>query len=582
MEILIYLLKSTLILSLFILVFELFLKNETLYRANRIFLLSGIFLALILPYMNVENIVFINEYIEPISTEEIAGNNVLIESQNTEPQSFWQNINFLNLVFFLYIAVAFFFLSQFVFRLVQLTIFLKKEKTIKRKNGIRYIETHENTGPFSFFNTIVYNPKLHTNSELKLILKHEEAHVKNRHSIDVILSNLLLFINWFNPFCWLYRKRITENLEFLADRETTQKLDCSIDYQRSLLNFVKIEHRTFPVNNFHKSFIARRIQKLQQLESKKYAGLRFALILPLLTIFFFVFQVDSRAEINYIEVPTEELIKNGNIKDSVSVVAKSLKVGFVKTSEEKSFEKVRKLLKSQEIDFDYSDLKYDDNGFLTAINMSFTDKNKEKYDYSIFGDKPIPNIELVISDSFTGFKTYPDMDETFSIDRKSAIINNGHPSSSIEKHLKNIIGENDETITEENINLHIKTVEVFKNKADEPFIFINGENQKDSSASKKKVLISKNIYTENEVDKVLFTIDKNAVDVEIQNLEKFFDSTSVEFSAESIERNEKGEITKITFESNKDKEKTYTISFENQDGISPFKVGTKNGKFHIE
>src|SRR5699024_1575068 len=139
----------------------------------------------------------------------------------------------------------------------------------------------------SFFNTIVYNPKLHPKSELKLILKHEEAHVKNRHSIDVILSNLLLFINWFNPFCWLYRKRISENLEFLADQETIQKLDCSIDYQRSLLNFVIIEDRAFPVNHFHKSFIARRIQKLQKIESKKYAGLKFALILPLLTIFFF-------------------------------------------------------------------------------------------------------------------------------------------------------------------------------------------------------------------------------------------------------------------------------------------------------
>ena len=75
-----------------------------------------------------------------------------------------------------------------------------------------YVITSKNISPFSFFNFIVYNPKLFNESELQQIITHEKVHINERHSIDILLSQISCVIFWFNPLIWLYNKDLKQNL----------------------------------------------------------------------------------------------------------------------------------------------------------------------------------------------------------------------------------------------------------------------------------------------------------------------------------------------------------------------------------
>ena len=88
--------------------------------------------------------------------------------------------------------------------------------------GINYYDQYEN--PFSFFKYIVINPTLFSKEEFVHILTHERIHAKQWHSLDVLISKVFCAFFWINPISWLYRKAMLQNLEFIADNQSLEKL----------------------------------------------------------------------------------------------------------------------------------------------------------------------------------------------------------------------------------------------------------------------------------------------------------------------------------------------------------------------
>lgn len=633
METLIYLLKSSAILGLFLLVYEVFLKGETHYKANRVFLLVGIFTAGILPYLTIEHVIFVNEIITTPPVQETTTTNLFTSENNnviTQQPRFWESLDYVQLSIIFYFFVTSFFLLKFLFSLWKLRIHLKGQKDYYFKNGIKYIQTNEKAGAYSIFKNIIYNPELHTSSELALILKHEEAHVKHNHSLDMLLANLLIFLNWFNPLAWLYRKRISQNLEFIADQAATADLNSLKTYQLSLLNYIKVEPSALPVNNFHKSFIQTRIKKLQQRKSKKYASLKVGLILPLLAVFYFAFQIESRAEIIYVEEKTttsdesinseesnrlnaagnaqvesdnssvnnskseivtkkelvDEIVLSGKAESkerqvSAIEIADSVKVKIHKLTTEKSLKKIQQLLKKMnEIEFNYSNLKFDKGKNLTQIEMSITDQKGEDYHYSILGNNPIPTIQVIVSKDFTGFKTFTNKNK--SINRNSAVIINGKPDQHIDEELGEIL----RSVEKRKNNLKneqakakdlIKSVNVIKNE-DSGLIIINDQVQpesleQDESQEKPQKEISV---------KMTFKIEANTTNEELENIKRYFAKENFDFSYRVPRRNKKGEITKIKIKVEDGKGKKSSTAYQNNHGIDSFTIGIKHDEFITE
>ncbi len=179
MDVLIYIGKAAVILSLFYVVYATLLKSDTHFTTNRLFLGSGLLLSFILPFIQFDKTITI-----PAPNMNIAAYSEEIPSQVATAS---QQIDWWNIALIMYTLVTAIFLIRFAKQCYSLSLLLKKHP-ITIKNGFKFIETHEKLLPFSFFNYIVYNPALHQTKELTMILKHEKVHAHQRHSIDILLA----------------------------------------------------------------------------------------------------------------------------------------------------------------------------------------------------------------------------------------------------------------------------------------------------------------------------------------------------------------------------------------------------------
>ncbi|NGX83744.1 M56 family metallopeptidase [Aequorivita sp. KMM 9714] len=307
METIQYILKSAGILSLFYLVYTFLLKKETHFTFNRLFLFIGVLAAAILPFIQfTKTIIIETPALASFSSTETTSETLTSIAFNT-------NYSIENILLYIYVLGVIVFSLRFIYQLVSLFILLEKQPH-KQSNNCKIIEVSESISPFSFFNYIVYNPNLHTDNELGMILAHEKAHVEQLHTLDVLISNLLIIIQWFNPLAWGYKKSIVENLEYLADRTTITRINSKKEYQLALLNTSLASPLSAPTNNFYNSFIKKRIIMLNKANSNRQNAFKAMVLLPLLTIFLWSFNVNEVKK--YVEIPSENnKVKTEKVKE---------------------------------------------------------------------------------------------------------------------------------------------------------------------------------------------------------------------------------------------------------------------------
>jgi hypothetical protein len=96
-------------------------------------------------------------------------------------------------------------LGWIIVKLGSIIKLLIQAKTIQ-KTPPKLLLSNAVKGPFSFLNTIVFPTHLYRSEAYELMLTHEKIHVKQWHSLDILLTNFLLVMAWWNPFLWVYRK----------------------------------------------------------------------------------------------------------------------------------------------------------------------------------------------------------------------------------------------------------------------------------------------------------------------------------------------------------------------------------------
>lgn len=298
MEPLTYLVKSATILTMFYLIYMLFLRKETHFKAHRVYLILGVVASVLLPFLYFTQSIHIDipavEYTThpPITGLTPTHEPVVIE----EPFNWW------NVAIAGYLLGSCIMLLRLFTQLGSLWMLITTNPS-QKLNSFRYVRVNRRIAPFSFFNYIVYNPQLHSETELQMILKHEQAHAFQWHSTDILLANLLLVLQWCNPFAWLYKKSVEENLEFLADNATIVAVPDKKDYQLALVKASSARYVPSLTTNFYKSFIKKRIIMLNKRTSKKYHVLKVAAILPLLAVFLYSFNL--KQDITYNVIPSE-------------------------------------------------------------------------------------------------------------------------------------------------------------------------------------------------------------------------------------------------------------------------------------
>lgn len=147
-------------------------------------------------------------------------------------------------------------------------------------HGVRVLAVEGDNVPFSFFRWIFVQPGNHSEGELEEILAHEQAHVRQWHSLDVVVSELLCCLFWFNPAVWLAKRCVRQNLEFLADRAVVHSGFDRKNYQYHLLRLSYGVNIGQIVNNFNVSPLKKRIMMMNKKKSRHAGALKYALLLP--------------------------------------------------------------------------------------------------------------------------------------------------------------------------------------------------------------------------------------------------------------------------------------------------------------
>ncbi len=279
--ILTYFLKFSLSLAVVYLFYQWLLRRITFYTWNRWYLLGYSLLSFIIAAINIAPALSTKSTVAslvpafPLTSHVTAGG-------DSSGISSWQLIV---LVVAVGAAILFF---RFILQLY--AVFRMKKRAHKVTHGPFHIyEVNDAVIPFTFGKSIFLNRQLHQPEELEEIIAHEFVHVRQRHSIDILFGELLCLVNWYNPFSWLIRRAIRQNLEFIADQEVLQQGVDRRQYQYLLLKVIGNSHFSI-ASQFNFSSLKKRIAMMNKIKTAKVNLLRFLFILPSVAVVLLAFR----------------------------------------------------------------------------------------------------------------------------------------------------------------------------------------------------------------------------------------------------------------------------------------------------
>ncbi len=274
-----YFLKSAACLAVLMLFYKLLLEKESMHVFKRFYLLFSIGIALIIPFIT------FTTYIEP--SAEIF-NPVIISSEAVEEND--SLAEYIPLVLLaIYISGVFFFSIKFIRNLGELLSRIRKNPKIKQNNFTNVL-LNEQIPPHTFFSFIFFNKRKYLHKEIPQdVIIHEEAHARQKHSLDVIFVELLQIIFWFNPLIYLVKKSIKLNHEFLADRAVINQGISAKGYQQILLSYSSGDLQSDLVNPINYSSLKKRLTVMKTQTSKTVVWVKSLLLLPLMVVMVYGF-----------------------------------------------------------------------------------------------------------------------------------------------------------------------------------------------------------------------------------------------------------------------------------------------------
>ena len=272
----IYLIKVNASIILFYLCYKLLFQRDTFWMLRRTYLMVSVLFSFIYPLFSIEG--WLKKQ-EPIMSaiSSIQLDELVISPSGVRNLGLFTVENVLWAVFGLVaLFMTFHILIQFY------TIVRRRLKGTKTSlMHIPIIRIDEKITPFSFFQWIFINPKLYSESETAVILEHELTHVRQFHSVDVIVAQIQKMFCWFNPAAWLLEREIRHNLEYLADNQVLNSGFEPKKYQYHLLSLSYEPAESKLGNQFNVSPIKKRIKMMNSKKTKKSGLLKYALIIPI-------------------------------------------------------------------------------------------------------------------------------------------------------------------------------------------------------------------------------------------------------------------------------------------------------------
>lgn len=274
----VYILQSAVCLAILFLFYSILLSRETFYRYNRVALLCLIPLSFVLPLCHL-----------PLFTES--------ESAAPVPVVILDNLSAFSYVtddveataapvpvalvaaIVLYWAGVVFFVARYIVTIVRLLRLMSSGRRVTDDESRQIIVLPRSIAPFSWFGRIVLSEEDYA-AHSREILLHESAHIRKRHSLDLLVADLCTWLQWFNPAAWLLKRELQTVHEYEADAEV---IDQGIDARQYQLLLIKrsVGSKFYCVtNHFNHNKLNKRITMMLKKKSNRKATWKYLYVIP--------------------------------------------------------------------------------------------------------------------------------------------------------------------------------------------------------------------------------------------------------------------------------------------------------------
>ncbi|MFS2834514.1 TonB family protein [Bacteroides uniformis] len=344
----VYILKSSVCLAIFYLFYRLLLARETFHRFNRFSLLGILLLSCLLPLVEVSVKQETEVHQTMLTLEQLLMMADAVNTTEAGARAETATVTWIQVALLVYLAGIVFFAFRNVCSLVRLLMLLKSGRKEDigsylpgRKECVTLIVHNRDIAPFSWMGYIVISRKdLEENG--REILIHELAHIHNRHSWDLLVADVCIFFQWFNPASWLLKQELQNIHEFEADETVIKEGVDAKQYQLLLIKKAVGTRLYSMANSFNHSKLKKRITMMLKEKSSPWARLKYLYVLPVAAIAVTAFArpevSDKVEEISSVKVNDLAAIVETKVLESVGDTTKPADVKYVPTE-------VRKQLK---------------------------------------------------------------------------------------------------------------------------------------------------------------------------------------------------------------------------------------------
>ena len=286
----VYILKSSVCLAIFYLFYRLLLARETFHRFNRFSLLGILLLSCLLPLVEVSVKQETEVHQTMLTLEQLLMMADAVNATEAGARTETATVTWIQVALLVYLAGIVFFAFRNVYSLVRLLMLLKSGKKEDigsylpgRKERVTLIVHNCDIAPFSWMGYIVISRKdLEENG--REILIHELAHIHNRHSWDLLVADVCIFFQWFNPASWLLKQELQNIHEFEADETVIKEGVDAKQYQLLLIKKAVGTRLYSMANSFNHSKLKKRITMMLKEKSSPWARLKYLYVLPVAAI----------------------------------------------------------------------------------------------------------------------------------------------------------------------------------------------------------------------------------------------------------------------------------------------------------
>lgn len=273
----IYSIKVAICLAAFYLFYKLLLSRDTFHAFNRATLLLLMLLSLVLPFvsLSIDEPTVVNNGMVQVEQLLVAG----VSGEEAQPAS----LTLVQVLFMVYMAGVVVSVGREIVSLAGLYRLISDRGRMTTDDGIRIIVIDGDVAPFSWFNNIVIS-RSDYESGCREILIHEMAHISRHHSLDILLCNVLLIFQWFNPAVWLLRRELRNIHEYEADEAVLASGANAAEYQLLLIRKAVGERLFSMANNLNHNSLKKRITMMLTKRSNPWNRVKVLLTVPVAAV----------------------------------------------------------------------------------------------------------------------------------------------------------------------------------------------------------------------------------------------------------------------------------------------------------